>query len=111
MKQQVSGARRDDPVAACLEPGDDASMDLEALPEAPVVLITGASGGIGREVALSWARRGSRLVLLARSRGLLETLAAECESEGGTAVVETADVTDEAAVRDVITRAVATHGR
>jgi NAD(P)-dependent dehydrogenase (short-subunit alcohol dehydrogenase family) len=73
-----------------------------------VVVLTGASSGIGRAAALSFARCGSRLVLAARSPEPLEAVAAEC-GNGALAVVT--DVRDEAAVRALAERAVERFGR
>ncbi len=65
---------------------------------APVVLVTGATGGIGAATSRAYAGRGARLVLLARSAGLLETLRAELVAGGAQALVTVADVSDAAAV-------------
>ena len=50
-------------------------------------LVTGASTGIGRGIALALAAEGARLAIVARRRPLLETLVAEIEGAGGTAAV------------------------
>jgi len=59
-----------------------------------VVVITGASAGIGRATALAFARSGAAVALLARSRERLEELAREIEGEGGRALAITLDVAD-----------------
>lgn len=83
---------------------------LEA-PVAPVVLVTGATGGIGGAVARAYAARGASVVLLARSRGLLEALSRECVDLGGRALVTVADVADAAAVDDAFAAASRLFGR
>lgn len=60
------------------------------------VLVTGGSRGIGREIALRLAREGARVALMARSRADLETIAAECRSEGSRAMIIPGDVGSEA---------------
>src|SRR5207237_982400 len=64
------------------------------------VLITGASSGIGRELAVALAARAKALVLLARRTGLLEELGAELRARhpGLDVVVLRADLSDEADV-------------
>lgn len=52
-------------------------------PKITTVLITGASGGIGMELARAFARRGFRLVLVARSQDKLEALAGELKKDFG----------------------------
>jgi short-subunit dehydrogenase len=59
------------------------------------VLITGASAGIGTALAREFARRGARLLLVARRLDRLETLAAELRAAGAQVCVATADVTRE----------------
>lgn len=63
------------------------------------VLITGASSGIGRGLALELANRGARLGLLARRRELLEEIVSEIVRDGGKAVPLVANVQDAPAVR------------
>lgn len=78
----------------------------------PVVLVTGASGGIGSAVSLAYARSGARLVLLARSPDDLDRLARRClEAGAAQAVPVVADVADGEVVRAVVRDVVAEHGR
>ncbi|WP_149182949.1 SDR family oxidoreductase [Streptomyces sp. TRM49041] len=58
------------------------------------VVITGASGGVGRATAREFARRGARIGLVARGRTGLEAAAREVEEEGGEALVLPTDVAD-----------------
>lgn len=58
-----------------------------------VVVLTGASEGIGRALALQLARAGARLVLAARNAARLNSLAEECRRLGGQALVVPTDVT------------------
>src|SRR4051794_18937320 len=58
------------------------------------VILTGASEGIGRALALALAARGARLALAARDRERLETLAQECRARGGEARAMPTDVTN-----------------
>jgi short-subunit dehydrogenase/mannose-6-phosphate isomerase-like protein (cupin superfamily) len=59
-----------------------------------VVLITGASSGIGAAAAKALARQGGRVLLVARTRAALEQVAAEIAAAGGEARVYPADVAD-----------------
>ena len=59
-----------------------------------VAVVTGASSGIGRALAIQLAAAGCRVGLVARRRPILEQLAAEIAQAGGTAVVAPADVGD-----------------
>jgi len=57
-------------------------------------IVTGASRGIGHEIALEFARQGADVALIARSTDLLEQLATQISELGRAAVVRAADVTD-----------------
>jgi short-subunit dehydrogenase len=76
-----------------------------------VVILTGASTGIGEALAHALAERGAWLVLAARNAQKLETVAAECRARGGRALVVATDVTDEDECRELVERAVAEYGR
>lgn len=62
--------------------------------DAPVVVITGASAGIGRATARTFARHGWRVALLARGQAGLEAARAEVEAQGASALVIPIDVAD-----------------
>jgi NAD(P)-dependent dehydrogenase (short-subunit alcohol dehydrogenase family) len=64
-----------------------------------VALVTGASQGLGRAIALALGGAGARLALVSRNRQKLEAVAAEARTAGIEAEVFVADVTDEAAVQ------------
>ncbi len=76
-----------------------------------VVLLTGASSGIGRQLALQLADQGARLVLAARRQDLLEQVAETCRERGGQAMVRTTDVGDEEQCRALVDATVAHYGR
>jgi short-subunit dehydrogenase len=59
-----------------------------------VVVVTGASSGIGEAAAVAFAQRGSRVLLVARRKQRLEDLADRIERAGGRAIAWTGDVTD-----------------
>ncbi len=72
-----------------------------------VILITGASGNLGRAVARKFAAEGAKLALVARSQGDLDALANDLSVE---TLVEAADLSDPAAVEALIGRVVARFG-
>ena len=76
----------------------------------PVVLVTGASSGLGRELALRYGRRRCALVITARREERLREVAAEIEASGGRALVCPADATDTEACAAVVAAAVAEFG-
>jgi NAD(P)-dependent dehydrogenase (short-subunit alcohol dehydrogenase family) len=76
-----------------------------------VVVLTGASSGIGRALALALAGEGAWLVLAARNAAALEEVAAACRARGGRATVRPTDVAEPAQCRALIDAAVADYGR
>jgi NADP-dependent 3-hydroxy acid dehydrogenase YdfG len=80
------------------------------LPES-VVVITGASSGIGAATALALAERGTSLVLAARRPDALAEIAARCAARGAPALPVPTDVTDPAAVARLVSTAVERFGR
>ena len=75
-----------------------------------IIVITGASSGIGLCTARMAARRGARLVLNSRNEAALRQLADEINGQGGEAMYQVADVADEAALRVVADLAIARFG-
>jgi NAD(P)-dependent dehydrogenase (short-subunit alcohol dehydrogenase family) len=76
-----------------------------------VVVVTGASAGIGREFALQLAAQGARLALAARDGARLAAVEAECRQRGGQAIAVPTDVADPAQCAALIAAAVAAYGR
>jgi short-subunit dehydrogenase len=79
--------------------------------EQQVIVITGASSGIGLATARMAARRGARLVLAARSGDDLQHLVQEINAKGGKAIHVVADVGNEADVQRIADDAIRTFGR
>ncbi len=79
--------------------------------EQQVVVLFGASSGIGREAALQFAARGAKVVAVARRRSALESLAEDIRLRGGICVPLVAEATDFAQVKGVADDAAKRFGR
>lgn len=75
------------------------------------IVITGASAGIGEELAVALATRGANLTLAARDRTALEQVAARVRGAGSRALVVPTDVSDPEQCRVLVERAVAEFGK
>src|SRR6476646_5258302 len=76
-----------------------------------VAIVTGASRGIGREIAIEFACCGATVVPTSRDATRLEQLAQTIRDDGGAALPYPADVTDQKAVQELIKATIATFGK
>lgn len=76
-----------------------------------VAIVTGASRGIGRVIALALAGQGAKVVASARNAEALDNLTAEIKAQGGEAVAVVGDVALDADANNLISQAVATYGK
>lgn len=76
-----------------------------------VVIVTGASAGIGRSLALMLAGQGAKVVIAARRADRLEAIAEQCRASGGDVMTVLTDVSDELQCRELIDKTIAAHGR
>ncbi|MGH8558101.1 MAG: 3-hydroxybutyrate dehydrogenase [Methylococcales bacterium] len=75
-----------------------------------VALVTGAASGIGKEIAVTFAREGTKVVIADLNLDAARTTAAEIENAGGAALALTMDVTQEQQVDDGVARIIDTFG-
>jgi NAD(P)-dependent dehydrogenase (short-subunit alcohol dehydrogenase family) len=90
---------------------DADSMSTPSLPNSKIALVTGASSGIGKQVAIALAQAGYAVVLAGRRREMLEATAREVLEAGVRALVVPTDVTDPAAVHVLFEKTRETFGR
>lgn len=76
-----------------------------------VAVVTGAGQGIGRGIALVYAREGASVVVAERRDHRAERTAGEIRASGGTAIAVTTDVSNRASVQAMVDRTVAEFGR
>ncbi len=74
------------------------------------ILITGASSGIGRAVAITLGQRGNRLIVTARRKALLDSLSAEIIAAGGHCLAIAADALDPKQASTVVSQAIEQFG-
>jgi short-subunit dehydrogenase len=86
------------------------AISLKPLRE-QVIVITGASSGIGLATARAAAAAGAKVVMAARSEDTLERIAAEIAEDGGTAIAVTADVAEKADLERLALRAIEQFGQ
>lgn len=75
-----------------------------------VALVTGASGGIGRAIAIRLAQGGATVALTARDSALLQTVSAEVRAAGGTALAIPGDLTSPELPGQIVETILQTHG-
>lgn len=76
-----------------------------------VVIVTGASAGIGKALALQLADQGAKVTLAARRAERLEQLAIECRQRGGEVLVVPTDITNETQCKTLVEKTIAAFGR
>lgn len=76
-----------------------------------VVVVVGASSGIGREAALQFAKQGAKVVVAARSQAGLDSLVAEIQQMNGDATAIAADISDFEQVQAIVAKTIAQYGR
>ena len=82
-----------------------------ALLDGKVALVTGAGSGIGKATALALGREGASVVVMSRTQEEVDQTAAEIETAGGRAWATTADITDDEAMKTLVSETVEKYGR
>lgn len=102
-------------IAACARGAGAISAAAHTTPrrrfENKVVLITGATSGIGRAAAIGFAAEGGKVAFCGRRENLGRQVEAEIKSHGGDALYIRADVRDESSVKDFVDRVAQKYGR
>src|SRR5579864_4125708 len=94
-----------------LDPEALNDRNLRRVLQGEIVVVTGASSGIGRATAGLLARHGAHVMLVSRTREKLDALKQEIERDGGQATVYPADLADLDACESMIRSVLADHGR
>jgi NAD(P)-dependent dehydrogenase (short-subunit alcohol dehydrogenase family) len=76
-----------------------------------IAIVTGASRGLGRAIAVGLAQAGATVVVAARDLAALEEVRDEVEAAGGHAMAVELDITDRASVETMVQQVVEAHGR
>ena len=79
--------------------------------EGKIAVVTGASQGMGREIAKAYAAEGAFVYAAARSESKLKSLCDEIRADGGSAELVVTDVTDEGSVTNLFNKAGSAHGK
>ena len=107
----IAGQRAARALTYVVDPhGGPSVRKLRAAVEGSVILVTGASYGIGEATARQLGMTGATLLLVARSAERLEEIRSEIEADGGSAFVYTADLRDPVQVDELAARVLECHG-
>ncbi len=93
-----------------LDPDLFVDRSLSGAVKNKVVLITGASSGIGKAAALKIAEAGAKTIIVARTEEKLLETRREIEARGGSAIIQAVDVADAAACDALVQRVLEEHG-